>query len=132
MTLDVERQELLEPEVRRAGTHALVLLSGELDISTVPKLYEQFAQLAHEGVSHVSIDLSRLTFVDSTGLSLLVTEHKRAKALGGELILFSPQPHVRRIIEVTGLEAVLTILPAKDDYIPPVETAAPAGEGVSD
>jgi anti-sigma B factor antagonist len=105
--------EALETEIRRVGTHALVILVGEIDLSTVGQLYEELAALAHAGVCHVSLNLAEVTFMDSTGLSLLVTEHKRMESMKGELILFSPSRLVRRLFEISGLDSYLNIRPKR-------------------
>lgn len=106
--LDAQR---LETEIQSVGTHALVALAGELDVSTVGLLYEQFAALALEGVCHVSLNLAEVTFMDSTGLSILITEHKRAESMKGELIIFSPSENLRRLFHVSGLDSYLNIRP---------------------
>jgi anti-sigma B factor antagonist len=105
--------ELLETEIQSVGTHTLVALAGELDLSTVGLLYEQFSALAAEGVCHVSSTLAELTFVDSTGLSVLVAEHKRAESMKGELIIFCPSAEVRRLFEITGVDSYFNIRPKK-------------------
>jgi anti-sigma B factor antagonist len=113
MGLSVEREELLTPEIRQAGSHATVKLSGELDTSTVPVLYTVFAELSNDGVIHVALDFTGLSFLDSTGLSVLVAEHKRVTSLGGEMVIFECQPNIARLFEVTGLNEVLDVRPAK-------------------
>ncbi len=105
------RGKLLETVVQNAGTHALVALAGELDVSTVGALYEQLAALAAEGVCHVSLNMAEVTFIDSTGLSLLVTEHKRAESMNGELIIFSPSSDLRMLFEICGLDSYFDIRP---------------------
>jgi anti-sigma B factor antagonist len=112
MTFSVTRQELLSSEIRRSAQHALILLAGELDLSSVADLYAQFAELAREGVNHVAVDLSELTFMDSSGLAVLIAEQKRVESLRGELIILSPRPRIRRLFELTGLDSYLTIRPA--------------------
>ncbi len=111
MTFSVTRQELLSSEIRRSDRHALILLAGELDLSTVADLYSQFAELAREDVNHVALDLTALTFMDSSGLAVLIAEHKRVESLQGELIILSPRPRIRRLLELTGLDTYLTIRP---------------------
>ena len=115
MGLFVQRQDLLSPEIHRAGHHAIVKLSGELDASTAGLLYSDLAELARHEVNHVALDLTELTFVDSGGLSAIVAEHKRCEALGGELIILTPQHNVRRVFELTGLADVFDIRPKKGD-----------------
>lgn len=109
--LPLSEIELLTPEIRRSGSHALVKLSGELDTSTAGSLYEQFAELSRDGVVHVALDLSDLSFMDSTGLSVVIAEHKRVASLGGELVVLDCQSMVARLFEVTGLYDILDIRP---------------------
>jgi anti-sigma B factor antagonist len=111
MALDVRRSAPLTTEIRGSTGHALVILSGELDASTAGGLYEELATLNREGVIHVALELSALEFIDSTGVSVIIAEHKRAAAAGGELIVLTPHRNVRRVFEVTGLMGVLDILP---------------------
>ena len=115
MALEIRRNALLNPEIRRSENHALVLLAGELDASTAGQLYEQLAELTRDGVVHVDLDLSGLEFMDSTGLSVVVAEHKRTNASGGELMILSPQSQVRRLLEITGLTGILQIRPDEQD-----------------
>jgi anti-anti-sigma factor len=109
VVLEVRRNALLNPEIRRADNHALVLLRGELDASTSGQLYEQLAELTREGVVHVALDFSELEFMDSTGLSVVIAEHKRTAASGGELTILWPQSRVLRLFEITGLMGILHI-----------------------
>jgi anti-sigma B factor antagonist len=75
----------------------VIRLRGELDLATAGKLAEGLSNL--EG-SVVVIDLSRLTFIDSSGISVLVKEYNRR----GELSLFNPRPNVARVLRIAGLE----------------------------
>ena len=105
-------EEPLEIEVRTASPHALIALTGELDASNVAELYERLALLARDGICHLALNLAELTFIDSTGLTVLVAAHKRTQACGGELIIFSPRPEVRRTIELGGLADYLHVRPS--------------------
>lgn len=107
-------EELLETDVKSVGTHALVALAGEIDVSTVEQLYEQFGALQREGVQHVALNMAEVTFVDSTGLSVLVSLHKRMESIEGELIVFSPSAQLRRLLQVAGLDHYLNIRPRMD------------------
>jgi anti-anti-sigma factor len=111
MTLVVRRQDRLHPEIHRLADHALVILVGELDASSAGPLYEQFASLTREGVTQVALDLVGMKFIDSTGLSVIIAEHKRTTSLGGALVIMSPQEQVRKLFEMTGLIQLLDVLP---------------------
>lgn len=86
-----------------------VLLHGELDMSTAPALREELLRLSSDGAKQVTVDLSGLAFVDSTGLSVLITGLKRLREAGGDMALRSPQPGTRRVLEITGLTEVFLI-----------------------
>jgi anti-anti-sigma factor len=110
-SLQVDRKDPLDTQICALDQHAVVRLSGDLDLATAPKLAAQLAELAQNEVRHVAVDLSALEFMDSSGLSLFLAEHERVEMLGGELILFSPRPQVRRLFEVTGLNDLFTVRP---------------------
>ena len=86
-----------------------VHLHGELDMSTATELRERLLGLASEGPTQVTVDLSQLSFVDSTGLSVLITGLKRLRQQGGDMALRSPTPATRRVLEITGLNEVFAI-----------------------
>ncbi|HEX4530437.1 MAG TPA: STAS domain-containing protein [Acidimicrobiia bacterium] len=111
MVLDVRRSAPLHTEIRGSKSHALVILSGELDVSTAGQLYEELATLSREGAIHVALDLTDLELIDSTGISVVIAEHKRTASAGGELIILNPHRNARRVFEVAGLMDVLDILP---------------------
>ncbi len=84
-------------------------LLGELDMSTAPQLREQLLRVVSDGATLVTVDLSELAFVDSTGLSVLITGLKRLREKGGDMALRSPSPGTRRVLEITGLTEVFPI-----------------------
>ncbi len=86
------------------GDEICLQLIGELDLSVAGTLGERLAALANNR-QHVRLDLHDLTFVDSSGMSVLVHAWQRAASDGWELT-FDPelQDEVRRVIEVVGLD----------------------------
>ena len=84
-------------------------LLGELDMSTAPRLGDELARLASDGATMVTVDLSDLAFIDSTGLSVLITGLKRLRQQGGDMVLRSPTPGTRKVLEITGLTEVFSI-----------------------
>lgn len=114
MALEIRRAAPFTTEIRGSKAHALVILTGELDVSTSGQLYEELATLNREGANHVALDLAALEFIDSTGLSVLIAEHKRTASAGGELIILTPHRQARRVFEVSGLMDVLHVLPPEN------------------
>ena len=89
------------------GDGHLVTVSGEVDLATAPQLPEALAQ-ARNGT--VRLDISAVTFLDSSGLQALVASHRYISRTGGRLIICGPlEPIVHRSLELTGLTDVLDI-----------------------
>jgi anti-sigma B factor antagonist len=80
-----------------------VVLAGELDIGSAPEVEEVLRKVESDGAPSLTIDLRGLTFMDSTGLRMLVAADKRAKDASRSLrIIRGPAP-VQRILDLTGL-----------------------------
>jgi anti-sigma B factor antagonist len=88
----------------------MIEVNGELDISTCDELERVAGGPADRG-ERVVLDLSKLTFCDSTGLAGLVRLHKRALAAGGRVVLRSPVSRVQHLLTLTGLDRLFAIEP---------------------
>ncbi|RKN48569.1 STAS domain-containing protein [Micromonospora endolithica] len=87
------------------GAH--LLLTGELDMSTVPELTAALDRSFATGARRILLDLTDLTFCDSTGIAAFVRGDNRAAAEGGWLRLTGATGRVDRVLRVTGLADVL-------------------------
>jgi anti-anti-sigma factor len=85
-----------------------VTAAGEIDVQTAVGL-GQAVQESLPSSSRLVIDLSRVTFIDSTGLGALIDARKRAVANGGSVSLVKPPDLVRRILAGTQLQHVLPV-----------------------
>ncbi|WP_421119357.1 STAS domain-containing protein [Aquihabitans daechungensis] len=106
---DAPRRSLLEI-VALPGPQTTVSLAGELDPATAPELHARLTELAADaGVTSVVIDLSEISFLDSSGLRVLVAGNEALRARSADLVLRGPSANVRRILEVTGLADLITV-----------------------
>jgi anti-sigma B factor antagonist len=78
-------------------------IAGEIDIQTSPLFEEQLLSVLNQGNDSLVVDLGEVTFLDSTGLSVLIAGLKLCQDAGGELHVVSPRPNVLRVLEITGL-----------------------------
>jgi anti-sigma B factor antagonist len=92
------------------GSAAVVHIIGELDLATAPTLRETLARLYQDGTTSVVLDLTDLDFVDSTGLSEFVVALKRCRERGGDVVLRSPSRSTARVLTISGLDRVFTIV----------------------
>jgi anti-sigma B factor antagonist len=106
-------------ERRDRGT-VVVTPVGELDAYTAPELREQLHGFAREeSVDLLVIDLSRVTFLDSSALGVLVGALRRMRERERELCLVEPRPAVRRIFEITLLDRAFTFSPTVEAALSP-------------
>jgi anti-sigma B factor antagonist len=92
--------------VRREGV-AVVELGGELELHNASLLREELAALCAVEKPSVIVDLSMLTFMDSTGIGVLVQGFKAARARSGTLALVCPSQRLMRLFEIAGLTSAL-------------------------
>jgi len=97
-------------ETRTLDGIPLIQPHGEIDIYTVPE-FEQAVSGAVGGARIVIVDLSDISYLDSSGLSTLIGAYKALSAKGGELYIAAPAdpPAVRRVLEITRLDAFVRI-----------------------
>ncbi|GAA1780928.1 anti-sigma factor antagonist BldG [Streptomonospora arabica] len=96
------------------GDSAVVTVRGEIDLYTAPQLQSGLVNALEDGARRLLVDMSRVEFCDSTGMSVLLSGMKRARAKEGDLVLVAPKPAVRKILEVTGLDAVFAVEDSTD------------------
>lgn len=97
----------------REGALHVVSVAGELDQATVPRLRSELT-VALDGDGGVIVNLRDCSFIDSTGLSLLV-EAKRHLADGErEFAVCCPDDEVRRLLELTGIDQAVTLYDTRD------------------
>ena len=95
------------------GARVTLAVAGPLDLDTAGKLREGLQQLRVDGVRDVTVDLGAIGFVDSVGLSVLVSAHLRFTEDGGALHLLVPG-RLRRLFEIVGLDGVLDLATAPE------------------
>jgi len=86
--------------------------SGPIDASTCGELRTTLDSLVQEGVLQLEVDLSDVTFIDSSGLGTLVGMFKTLRVGGGDLRLRGLTQTVKRVFQLTHLDRVFQILPA--------------------
>jgi anti-anti-sigma factor len=92
------------------GPQTTISLAGELDPATSPQLQARLVELAEDpAVTSVVLDLSQISFLDSSGLRALVAGNEALRARDADLVLRGPSPNIRRILEVTGMGELIKV-----------------------
>jgi len=100
-----------------SGELALISVSGELDLYTAQRLQARIDEAGAVGADTVIVDLSEVSFIDSTALAVLVQETMRLEGRGSSLVLVTNDPRTKRVVEVTGLNRVLRTYPTLQDAL---------------
>ncbi len=96
--------------VRGVGADAVTLaVCGEIDLQSVPALNDELDDAERSGAPRVVLDLARLSFMDSTGLRLLMDAQARADSHGRQLVLRHVPAHAERLFRLIGLDRRLTV-----------------------
>jgi stage II sporulation protein AA (anti-sigma F factor antagonist) len=82
----------------------------EVDLATAPALWDELLRSIDRDGVHLVVDARDVTFMDSSGVNVLVRARERAAALDGSLHLVTRSPGVRRVLEITGLDERLGLV----------------------
>jgi len=91
------------------GNVCSVVLEGEVDVYTAPRLKEELVSLIEGGCKNVIVDLQGVGFIDSSGLGVLVSALRRARERDGAVRIVCTRDNVLKIFRITGLDKVFPI-----------------------
>ncbi len=100
-------------EVQPEDGQVVVRLQGELDMATSPALDRALTAAVSVGGSSVVVDLASLTFMDSTGIAVLLGGCRRAEEAGQTMVVRSPRRPVLKAFRLTGVDQILAIEPGE-------------------
>jgi len=96
-------------DVRQVSGRPVLFVTGEIDIYTAPLFKQSVVNLVSEGTSNVVIDLSGVTFMDSSGFGTLLGATRRLRPGGGGLHLAGPNSTIQRMLRLTRLDSIMEI-----------------------
>jgi anti-sigma B factor antagonist len=96
--------EILDVRTEDRNGLVHVALVGELDLSSVAKVQEELRRIEASAPATLVVDLSKLTFLDSTGLRCIVTADERARAEGRRIVIVRGPDAVQRVFAITRLD----------------------------
>jgi anti-anti-sigma factor len=121
----------LQLSTRRADRRAVVSVGGEVDLETASQLGEHALDAVRDVSPHLALDLAGVTFMDSTGLKVLLSIKRRADLSGGSLVLAGATRSVRTILTLTGLDQTFALYDSLDELPPAPEATPPVSGGAA-
>ena len=94
---------------RTRADHAIVTAAGEIDAATADTVADAVSRRSRRRLPAVLLDFAHVTFIDSTGLGVLVKSHRAAESAGARFAVVHPTPQTRKLIRVLGLDQLLHI-----------------------
>lgn len=107
----------LKLELERTDDAAVVVARGEIDCSTAPALSDALRRVTFEGEGPVAIDLCAVTFMDSSGISVLLNAVRRLAQRDRRLSVVCPPGPLLRLFELTGLLSTLDIHSTRNEAL---------------
>ena len=108
----------MEVEISYQGMYLIIGLSGELDQHMADQMRSQIDHgLLKEGIQSIIFDFTEVSFMDSSGIGMLLNRYKQVKRLGGNLYLTGCSKGILRIIKLSGLEKIVKITHSIDDIL---------------
>ena len=109
-SIDPGTTDLVTVDVTRDDTRARISVAGEIDSSSAPKLRSRLDAVLEGGVTELTIDLDRVTFLDSAGLCVLAAAHRRSVGEDIRLTVIATSRAVIRPMQITGLYNLLEVV----------------------
>ena len=106
----------IDDEPVDSTTH-VISVSGEIDLFTAPEFKQRISEPIDAGRSRIVVDLSAVTFIDSSSLGVLIGAHKRLKLRGGGLVIVCDDRAIVNTFRITGLDGVFEIVASRDDVV---------------
>jgi len=103
---------------RKVNDWIVLSLTGELEMGNSSTLKDEVVeQFISKGQVNIALDFSGLEYIDSSGLGVVVSLHKRCKQNGGRLAIFNMNETLYRLFKLTSLEKALNIYPDEQSFL---------------
>ena len=103
--------------------HYVIAARGEIDLFTAPELKQVITEVIENGERRVAIDLSEVSFLDSTALGVLIGAVKRLRSRGGALAVVNTDSSIAKTFEITGLDQIFTIVSSRAEALEALDDA---------
>jgi stage II sporulation protein AA (anti-sigma F factor antagonist) len=98
-------------DIKSEDGSAVAVISGEIDHHNAAELRSKLDKfIISTQPRRLIIDFRNISFMDSSGIGLIMGRHKLLKECGGNLIIKNPQPYIRRVFKLSGIERLVRIV----------------------
>ncbi len=101
----------------KEGNICILNIEGRLDAATSPQLEKEIKSMLEGGEINFVMELSKLEYISSVGLRVLLMTTKKAGAAGGKVTLCALQEHVQEVFEIAGFTAIFPVFSTRDEAV---------------
>ncbi len=105
----------MQVDYKKDGKWLIAKPTGRIDGHTSPDFEASFLEKIAEGNTHFAVDLSKVDYMSSAGLRVLLATYKSLKAASGDMALIAPQAGVAEVLEISGFASIFNIVPKAGD-----------------
>lgn len=108
----------VDVELKMVRNTLVVRVNGELDMVVAEKVKKEVEDKLEEGeVKNIIINLEKVTFIDSSGLGVIIAIYKKASGFNGRMYIVGARPNVKRILILSGVSKLIPVCASEQDVI---------------
>lgn len=89
---------------------SMVSIKGEIDIYSIEKFREIIEEKIRTQAPEIILDCSELSYMDSTGMGVLIELRNKTKEMGQKIIMINPRPNIKKLLSLTGVDKIIEIV----------------------
>ena len=99
----------MEYQIQRDGDVVILALHGVLDVASAPTFQTALQSILDEGDNRVAVDMADVSFMDSSGLGVLIAAYRRLSGGGGQIALANVVPAVHKVLQLTRTDRLFSL-----------------------
>ncbi len=103
------KDEELDYSVEERSDHRILNLKGKLVLHNVEQFRDEFIKIVEQDRKNIHFNIKGLSFIDSSGMGLLITLNRKLQAGGRELVIVQPGEAIQKILHIAGLDKVFNV-----------------------
>ena len=96
--------------INEMGKTNMVFIKGEIDIYSIEKFRETIENQIKTQVPEIILDCSELSYMDSTGMGVLIELRNKTKEMGQKIIMMNPRPNIKKLLTLTGVDKIIEVI----------------------
>ncbi|AFA49324.1 STAS domain-containing protein [Acetobacterium woodii] len=88
----------------------MVRIKGEIDIYSIEEFRAAIEEKIETQAQEIRLDCSELSYMDSTGMGVLIELRNKTKEMGQKIVMVNPRPNIKKLLALTGVDKIIEII----------------------